>query len=64
MSRRKVSTTVYLEPEQADALHALVKRTSVPMAVWIRRGLDSVLAMMPPPPVVVPDALSTDEAES
>ncbi len=50
MSRRKVSTTVYLEPEQAEALHALVARTSVPMAVWIRRGLDSVLAVMNPPP--------------
>lgn len=56
MSRRKVSTTIYLEPEQSAALHELVKRTSVPMAVWIRRGLDSVLAVMNPTPVeVVPD---------
>ena len=47
---RKVSTTVYLEPEQAEALKALTERTGVPMSVWVRRGLDSVLAMMSPPP--------------
>lgn len=44
MSRQKVSTTVYLEPAQLVALKALSDRTRVPVAVYVRDGVDLVLA--------------------
>jgi predicted DNA-binding protein len=43
MSRKKISTTVYITPEQNDALHVLHERTKVPVAVYIREGIDLVL---------------------
>ena len=43
MARKKVSTTIYLEQEQLDALQALSKETKVPMAEYIRQGVDHVL---------------------
>jgi predicted DNA-binding protein len=43
LSRRKVSTTIYLTPEQADRLKLLHERTKVPIAVYIREGVDLVL---------------------
>jgi predicted DNA-binding protein len=43
MARRKVSTTVYITPEQDAALKELSQRTGVPVAVYIRRGIDGVL---------------------
>ena len=42
--RKKISTTVYITPEQNDALHLLHERTKVPVAVYIREGIDLVLA--------------------
>lgn len=44
MARKKVSTTVYIEPEQADQLKVLHERTKVPVAVYIREGIELVLA--------------------
>jgi len=44
MARKKISTTVYITPEQNDALHLLHGRTKVPVAVFIREGIDLVLA--------------------
>jgi hypothetical protein len=44
MSRRKLSTTVYIEPEQNERLRVLHERTKVPVAVYIREGIDLVLA--------------------
>ncbi len=44
MARKKVSTTVYIEPEQADRLKVLHDRTKVPVAVYIREGIELVLA--------------------
>jgi hypothetical protein len=38
-----VLTTVYLEPEQDEQLKALSERTSVPVAAYIRKGIDLVL---------------------
>ena len=35
MSRKKVSTTIYITPEQADRLKMLHDRTKVPIAVYI-----------------------------
>jgi hypothetical protein len=43
MSRKKISTTVYITSEQSEALHTLHDRTKVPVAVYIREGIDLVL---------------------
>ncbi len=43
MSRKKISTTVYITPEQNEKLHLLHDRTKVPVAVYIREGIDLVL---------------------
>ncbi|MCH2109310.1 MAG: ribbon-helix-helix domain-containing protein [Polyangiaceae bacterium] len=44
MARKKISTTVYVTPEQNEALQLLNDRTKVPVAVFIREGIDLVLA--------------------
>lgn len=44
MSRKKISTTVYLTAEQVEALAALQAETGVPTALRIRDGVDMVLA--------------------
>ena len=41
---RKLSTTVYLTPEQLDKLHELCAKTSIPMASMIRDGVDKAIA--------------------
>ncbi len=41
--RKKISTTIYVTPEQADKLKLLHDRTKVPVAVYIREGIDLVL---------------------
>jgi hypothetical protein len=43
MSRKKVSTTIYITPEQSDRLKLLHDRTKVPIAVYIREGIDLIL---------------------
>jgi hypothetical protein len=43
MSRKKISTTVYITPEQNAALKLLHERTRVPVAEYIRQGIDLVL---------------------
>ncbi len=43
MARRKVSTTIYITPEQNERLRVLHERTKVPVAVYIREGIDLVL---------------------
>lgn len=44
MSRKKLSTTVYLTPEQFAQLKELKRKTRVPEAERIREGIDLVLA--------------------
>ena len=44
MARKKLSTTIYIEPEQDQRLKLLHERTKVPIAVYIREGIDLVLA--------------------
>ena len=44
MARRKVTTTVYIEPLQDELLKALAVKTKVPVAEYIRRGIDLILA--------------------
>ena len=41
--RKKISTTIYVTPEQADKLKVLHERTKVPVAEYIRQGIDLVL---------------------
>ena len=43
MSRKKVSTTIYITPEQNDLLKLLNHKTKVPVAEYIRQGIDLVL---------------------
>jgi predicted DNA-binding protein len=43
MSRKKISTTVYITPEQDARLKSLHGRTKVPVAEYIRQGIDLVL---------------------
>lgn len=43
MSRKKISTTVYITPEQNEQLKQLGERTKVPVAEYIRQGIDLVL---------------------
>ncbi len=44
MARKKISTTIYITPEQNEQLKLLHERTKVPVAVYIREGIDLVLA--------------------
>jgi predicted DNA-binding protein len=43
MARKKISTTVYITPEQDSLLKQLNERTRVPVAEYIRQGIDLVL---------------------
>ncbi|MEO1483112.1 MAG: ribbon-helix-helix domain-containing protein [Myxococcota bacterium] len=43
MGERKVSTTVYITRSQADRLKLLNERTKVPVAEYIRQGIDRIL---------------------
>jgi Ribbon-helix-helix domain len=41
--RKKVSTTVYITPEQNEQLKLLHEKTKVPVAEYIRQGIDLIL---------------------
>jgi hypothetical protein len=43
MERKKISTTVYITPEQNQHLKELNQKTKVPIAEYIREGIDLVL---------------------
>jgi predicted DNA-binding protein len=43
MSRKKISTTVYITPEQDALLKQLNAKTKVPVAEYIRQGIELVL---------------------
>ncbi|MEE8408326.1 MAG: ribbon-helix-helix domain-containing protein [Myxococcota bacterium] len=43
MAEKKVSTTVYLTLSQKERLQQLHARTKVPIAEYIREGIDMVL---------------------
>jgi predicted DNA-binding protein len=43
MSRKKISTTVYITPEQDARLKQLHDKTKVPVAEYIRQGIDLIL---------------------
>jgi predicted DNA-binding protein len=44
VARKKLSTTIYITPEQNERLKILHERTKVPIAVYIREGIDLALA--------------------
>ncbi|HVJ65527.1 MAG TPA: ribbon-helix-helix domain-containing protein [Bdellovibrionota bacterium] len=44
MKKKKVSTTVYLTEDQVEALRQLHERTRVPIAEYIRMGIDLILS--------------------
>ncbi len=41
--RKKISTTVYITQEQSEQLKLFHKKTKVPVAEYIREGIDLVL---------------------
>jgi len=41
--RKKISTTVYITPEQDQQLKLLHQKTKVPVAEYIRQGIDLIL---------------------
>jgi len=43
MSRKKISTTIYITEDQNERLKLLNKKTKVPVAEYIRQGIDLVL---------------------
>jgi hypothetical protein len=46
MSRKKISTTIYITPEQDEELKRLSSHTKVPVAEYIRLGIELVLAKL------------------
>lgn len=44
MARRKIPTTVYITPEQERELKELHAKTKVPIAEYVREGIDLILA--------------------
>jgi hypothetical protein len=48
VKRRKISTTVYITPLQRARLVLLHERTKVPVAEYIRQGIDLVLSQLEP----------------
>jgi predicted DNA-binding protein len=43
MGRKKISTTIYITPEQSERLKQLHDKTKVPVAEYIRQGIDLIL---------------------
>ncbi len=43
MARKKISTTIYITPEQSEQLKLLNGKTHVPVAEYIRQGIDLLL---------------------
>jgi hypothetical protein len=45
MGRKKISTTIYITEEQNQQLKILNQKTKVPIAEYIREGIDLVLKL-------------------
>ena len=43
MARKKVTTTIYITEDQNEKLKALHQKTKVPVAEYIRQGIDMIL---------------------
>jgi predicted DNA-binding protein len=61
MARKKISTTIYITPEQNERLKVLNARTKVPVAEYIRQGIDLVLEQYR---AAMPGQLSLDDAKA
>ena len=44
MGRKKITTTIYITEEQNDRLKRLHQKTKVPIAEYIRQGIDLILS--------------------
>ena len=67
MSRKKVSTTVYITPEQDARLKALHERTKVPVAEYIAQQAKLLLPLHDPSPNVwsnIQTAIQRDDSSS
>jgi len=58
MARKKISTTIYITPEQNELLKLLNQKTKVPVAEYIRQGIDLVLEKYKS---LLPGQISLDE---
>jgi len=45
MARKKISTTIYITEEQNQKLKQLNDKTKVPVAEFIRQGIDMILKL-------------------
>jgi predicted DNA-binding protein len=61
MARKKISTTIYITPEQNERLKVLNARTKVPVAEYIRQGIDLVLEKYR---AALPGQLSLDDVKA
>ena len=61
MARKKISTTIYITPDQDERLKTLNERTKVPVAEYIRQGIDLVLDKYKS---VLPGQLTLDDLEN
>lgn len=43
MARKKITTTIYITEDQNERLKALHQKTKVPVAEYIRQGIDLIL---------------------
>lgn len=43
MPRKKITTTIYITEDQNEKLKALHQKTKVPVAEYIRQGIDMIL---------------------
>ncbi len=43
MPRKKITTTIYITEEQSEKLKSLHQKTKVPVAEYIRQGIDLIL---------------------
>ena len=41
--RKKVTTTIYITPEQSESLKTLHEHTKIPIAEYVRQGIDLIL---------------------
>ncbi len=43
MARKKITTTIYITEDQSEKLKSLHQKTKVPIAEYIRQGIDLIL---------------------
>ncbi len=44
MARKKITTTIYITEDQSEKLKSLHHKTKVPIAEYIRQGIDLILS--------------------